>query len=98
MNPDRVCGMCRMAELKQKPIDDLLLEIDGVVSPERAYEILHELTGGCPACMLAAVRQQKETLPLIDVKNRQGSQCWSFKDASEQWMVDYGKCQEDYDY
>jgi hypothetical protein len=49
-NSNRHCGHCRIAELEQKPISDLLSAIvDG------GLEKLREVSGSCPSCMLSAV-------------------------------------------
>lgn len=49
-NPERVCGMCREAELDQKAP----AELDAVLENE-GLDALRTLADGCPACMLAAV-------------------------------------------
>lgn len=56
-NPERVCGMCREAEIGQKPIKDLIEALgdgldDGVIK-------LRTLAVGCPACMLSAIIQSR---------------------------------------
>ena len=87
-NPNRVCGICAMLGLEQKPIADLIAllpkmpegytaytameeareyresgakETAYYLAPEiaKALPALRELTGNCPACILAAFRQAK---------------------------------------
>lgn len=60
MNPNRVCRMCKMAGLTQKPIAELiaLLPEDGCPGgPIGDEKAIREATGGCPACLMAANRQ-----------------------------------------
>ena len=67
-NPDRKCNMCDAGDLLQKDIEVLSaplkelgeIAFDDYMGSERAtaaVEKLHGLAEGCPACMLAAVRQ-----------------------------------------
>jgi hypothetical protein len=56
MNPNRTCGMCRLMQNEQAPIVDLV-HVLVMESPEVAIKNLREVSGGCPACMLAAIRQ-----------------------------------------
>lgn len=50
-NPNRVCGMCKLVEGEQKPIAEL------AAAARISLERLREVAGGCPACMLAGIRQ-----------------------------------------
>lgn len=64
-NPNRVCRMCKLAELEQKPIAELIavyldessdfdyISSDGPMQAEK----LEAAAGHCPACILAAIRQ-----------------------------------------
>jgi hypothetical protein len=60
-NPDRVCGLCDLAELRQQPMP-VLIEALGYGDAE-GLERLRDAAGanevgkGCPACILAAIRQ-----------------------------------------
>jgi len=56
---------------------------------------LFELTNGCPACMLAAVRQQDKGLSLT--KDNTNMMLWSFKEESAQWMREHGNWDDGYD-
>lgn len=82
-NPNRVCGMCRMAGLTQKPVSVLaiLVESDEQGEPCSEYDLgkLREGTQGCPACMLAALRK-------ADVM----SESFSWKTESNEWLKRYG--------
>lgn len=54
-NPDRECGKCKIAGLNTKPVEELV-EILGN-GDTKNVEKLRDATSGCPACMLAAIRQ-----------------------------------------
>ena len=68
-NPNRDCGMCKMSELEQPNLVELIaiikadLDIANVESDEytnimnKVIKKLRSATEGCPACMLAAIRQ-----------------------------------------
>jgi hypothetical protein len=56
LNPNRVCGMCKVAGFVQKPIAELLAAMVGSARLDR-WEPLREATNNCPACMLAGIRQ-----------------------------------------
>lgn len=61
-NPNRICTMCGHAHATQRPIAELLSVIrenlpKGSLDGKAATEKLREATEGCPACMLAAIRQ-----------------------------------------
>ena len=57
-NPNRVCGLCKNANIKQGPMADLMaclsLDKEGFGMKE-----LRGLANECPACILAAIRQAK---------------------------------------
>lgn len=53
-NTDRVCGMCAHARLQQKPLAEL---IPHVADGEWGIKELSNAVEGCPACILAAIRQ-----------------------------------------
>jgi len=59
MNPERVCGMCKMLNIVQKPIAELKSFLVGMTSDnaEKLINKLREANVGCPACTLAALRQ-----------------------------------------
>lgn len=53
-NPARTCGMCRVAEGEQKPMADLIASLVA-----GGLQELRQAAGGCPACMLAAIVQER---------------------------------------
>ena len=73
MNPNRHCKMCEIAGLDQKPIEVLVDAIEDLKISQEAdsfgmtisltgdeketIEQLRDIASGCPACMLAALRQ-----------------------------------------
>lgn len=62
MNPDRHCSMCDHADVTQKTMPELVAILVGATQ-EDAEERLARLRGateGCPACMLAAIRQANQ--------------------------------------
>lgn len=65
-NPQRVCGMCREAELEQKPVEDL---ITALLAYDHDYDkglaLLREVTDNCPSCILSAIRQSKVQRPYM---------------------------------
>jgi len=55
LNPERGCRMCEAAGLEQQPVADLIEALgDG---DEEGMKVLCGKAQGCPACMLAAIRQ-----------------------------------------
>jgi hypothetical protein len=63
-NPQRVCEMHKHCEEPQRPIEELIAALrkfeneDGADYTRGVVE-LRKLADGCPACMLAAIRQSK---------------------------------------
>ena len=59
MNPNRECRFCVAGvddcDMKQQPIGDLIAALG--CGDEAGMKALRELAAGCPACMLAAIRQ-----------------------------------------
>ena len=59
-NPERVCRMCAHADYQQKPIATLVGVLRAHVEDEdwpKALGELRQSAHGCPACILAAIRQ-----------------------------------------
>jgi hypothetical protein len=59
-NPNRVCGLCAHVGKEQRPINDLVAAVRVVTADgDRVVDIqgLRDITGNCPACILAALRQ-----------------------------------------
>ena len=73
LNPNRICGMCKHTDEKQAAMADMIKVLDVTkITPIKDYysetytmlsnekemlEKLREVANGCPACMLAALRQ-----------------------------------------
>lgn len=56
-NPNRACRMCAHTERqRQAPLSELIACIDAS-KPDEGLEDLRTAADGCPACMLAAIRQ-----------------------------------------
>lgn len=55
LNPDRECGFCQEAELCQEPMADLISALGK--GDTEGMDKVRTLAEGCPACMLAAIRQ-----------------------------------------
>ena len=55
MNPNRVCGMCRVAGIEQQPIQELINALGDGTNLSK----LRDLSENCPACILAAIRQSR---------------------------------------
>lgn len=78
-NPNRVCGLCLLAGLKQRPMVELTTEVHRLFrgipmhmmhGPEcdKAAAAFREFCGNCPACILATMRQASDAdcyMPLI---------------------------------
>lgn len=88
MNPNRVCKMCKLMGSTQEPMDKLKSvlvaetpvqwnEVNSATSASVAE--LRKLSSGCPACMLAALRQSNMWASESD---------FDFKKESKQ-VVDY---------
>lgn len=58
-NPNRTCRMCKFANLRTKLVVEAA-KIAAEVTATNSIELLERLkrfVGGCPACILAAIRQ-----------------------------------------
>lgn len=85
MNPDRVCKMCKMAGLEQKPVKELValvpvFEFDKEEQDNGKH--LREATGNCPACILAALRQHTDHGGCVE---------FNWKEESKAWIGTYSK-------
>lgn len=57
LNPNRVCGMCKLLGNKSTPIENLVNMVRGLSpSDDDAIRRYREFAGHCPACMLAGLR------------------------------------------
>ena len=99
LNPGRVCGMCKVAELEQVPLAELL-----AAWRRLAFAEVSEMASGCPACLLAMIRQDKEPLPEWDDQaayedyERRHANTFDFKEESKAWLGEYGRRQREDGY
>lgn len=97
LNPARVCGMCKLADLEQVPLAELL-----AAWLRLTFEEVSEMASGCPACLLAMMRQDKEPLPEWDDQaayedyDRRHTNTFDFKQASKAWLGEYGRIQNEH--
>lgn len=85
-NPNRKCGMCSEAGLYQQPIEDLIKALGK--GDKEGVDNLREKADGCPACMLAAIRQSKLQFYDVDEDGYHGFYVDSFdykKEKEEFW-------------
>ena len=92
-NPDRICLMCEMAQICQQPMADLLKILEpsrygdsseGYLPDGHTYrnrlqfdKELRVATEGCPACILAALRQVQPPAEVdMDFKWKEESDAW----------------------
>lgn len=93
-NPNRVCGMCEMAQNEQKSIaelDALLIDCDMSVDyghrDEKINEdVIRRETQGCPACILSVLRQTKKAA-LFTIDWKAESKAWL--DTFSRYTADY---------
>jgi len=83
LNPERVCKMCKkMGHVGQPAMTDLLAVLPQPPKEmgwdeEEAFKVLVEaamselrvLTNNCPVCIMAALRQKKIPVPMVDSFN-----------------------------
>ena len=62
MNPARVCRFCKLLGETQRPLAELFAAIRSVPREGSVLTALGNVTGKCPACILAAIRQYPDTL------------------------------------
>lgn len=101
-NPARDCRMCRMVGNEPVPMATLLEAVEfaqdpnmgGITSDDALFRSLdltrvRALCGGCPACLLAVVRQLKtpEGISITDSR-------FSWKEEREKWLNDYRAAHE----
>lgn len=61
-NPNRICGICEQGDLRQRPIAELIACIS-TDKPDCGMADLRKLSDGCPACILAGLRQSNIQKP-----------------------------------
>lgn len=96
-NPHRICRMHAHCEKPQVAIQDLVAALKSYLNPQlwdedKATEALYELADGCPACMLAAMRQsgliRNPEFGPEGVEDEGFFFKWKFKEAlAEFWAV-----------
>ena len=99
LNPNRVCRMCQLAKITQQPMAALIEALrDG------GLPAIRELAGGCPACILAAIRLDRIGRGVV-IKNLDGEAAaeeWNrysdfdFKPESKKWMDDAHSVEDQY--
>ena len=85
MNPNRVCRMCKMAQIEQKTLSALipLLPVFNTENPDPGKgEAIRAATNGCPACILAAIRQSTGGSHMA----------FYWKDESKAWIKEHSHC------
>ncbi len=101
LNPKRECGHCYQAELVQEPMRRLLSALGK--GDKKGMADLREVAEGCPACMLAAIRQS-------DIMENGEEDKWgaitlhcdaalgfNFKKEAEQFWSELNSLQADYE-
>ena len=93
LNPNRVCRMCQRVGNTQASMSVLLQAVEwraDDIWEEQTPDRLREVTGNCPACILAALRQAIRTIKPDD--------CASPNEAGFSWVKEREEWLEDYKY
>ena len=102
LNPQRVCGMCKMLAEEggpepAPPRDELvrIMDAEGFAAMCKAAE-------DCPACILAALRTKNfkgdaESPPGV-LGPEDGRESWSYKQAKVDWWKDWNEAQQERNY
>ena len=100
LNPDRICGMCAIFGIEQSEMSDLIkiLPKPVIIADDMGFETLvnieeieacmerlRDVTGNCPACILATLRQRGIPVPAINSFN--------FTAECEAWWSDFNDAQ-----
>lgn len=93
LNPQRVCGMCKVTADKGGPEpapsrDELVRIMD-----EAGFKAMCEAANNCPACILSALRTKNfkgdaESPPGV-LGPEDGRESWSYTQAKEAWWKDF---------
>lgn len=90
LNPLRRCGLCAWREANQPSMSIL------ITAASTGLSDLYEAASGCPACMLAGIRQCRKKYPADwdeggYVPDGVHATCseWRYKDAAIQFWKDY---------
>ena len=102
LNPQRVCGMCKMlaeagGPAPAPPRDELVRIMDA-----EGFKAMCAAAGQCPACILAALRTKNtkgdgESPPGV-LGPDDGRQDWSYKTAKDAWWRDWNSAQAEREY
>lgn len=102
LNPQRVCGMCRMQADDGGPEpapsrDELIRVLDA-----EGFAAMSKAANGCPACILAVLRTKNrfddESGPYVDGP-KDGREAWSYAAAKKDWWDTWNSAKaERYDY
>lgn len=103
MNPERACRMCQRGEVEQQPMADLLACLRTVCDDANWYtddcwqrnaqeclERLKEVASGCPACILAAIRQHGMVTYMFDFDYPKEAKGWLENAAKDVVYGGYG--------
>lgn len=97
LNPGRKCRFCELSGNVQLPMAEIL-----EILYTKRYKAMREAVGNCPACILAALRQQhNDGLPAFGTPEEldaiyEGSHQFDFKAESEAFWKDYNADQQPY--
>jgi len=94
MNPNRICRMCELMEWEQQPIEKLKKSIvkikdekqvddgfiTGIIPAEYNIEKLKDISNGCPACIMSALRQSGINLAWVG---------FDYQKSVEEFFVEY---------
>ena len=93
LNPNRVCGMCKMLADEggpepAPPRDELVRIMD-----EQGFKAMCAAAEHCPACILTAVRTKNfkgdsETPPGV-LGPKDGRESWSYREAKQVWWSEW---------
>ena len=71
LNPKRECRVCKHVADDAAPLAELIVIADKIavdrISDEDGLKMLSKAAGGCPACMLSAIRQSTKIKELRDI-------------------------------
>jgi len=103
INPNRVCGMCRMQAddggPERAPPRDALV---GILDSE-GFKAMCDAANDCPACILSVLRTKNyfddERGPMV-AGPEDGRQSWSYAIAKKEWWDNWNdaKAQSQYEY
>lgn len=101
MNPNRICGMCRMLHERGGP--DPAPNRDALIAilNSDGFKAMREAANCCPACVLSVVR----TLNYIDDEQGpmvagpdDGRREWQYKKEKQEWWSEWNADQNQFGY